>query len=188
VVCLAPRALRNCAPSAPWGASVRPLNFTVRQHGEERRASRVLFGYVDAQPWRNVMTTSLILRVVYALCLLAGAWTHLRILVAHGLLWDYGGVPAFTRVFWTSLTFLDPLAVILLFLKPRTGLAVTAVIIAVDVTHNAWFYTHVGLPLRGYLNWMFVSQVAFLTLVVLTIRIAWRGLLHPPRLGDPHAV
>jgi hypothetical protein len=27
---LAPRAPRNCAPSAPWGASVRPLNFTVR--------------------------------------------------------------------------------------------------------------------------------------------------------------
>jgi hypothetical protein len=27
---LAPRALRNCAPSASWGASVRPLNFTVR--------------------------------------------------------------------------------------------------------------------------------------------------------------
>jgi len=32
VVCLAPRALRNCAPLAPSGASVRPLNFTVRSH------------------------------------------------------------------------------------------------------------------------------------------------------------
>jgi hypothetical protein len=31
VVGLAPRALRNCAPSALWGASVRPLNFTVRR-------------------------------------------------------------------------------------------------------------------------------------------------------------
>jgi TonB family protein len=31
VVCLAPRVLRNYAPSAPAGASVRPLNFTVRQ-------------------------------------------------------------------------------------------------------------------------------------------------------------
>jgi hypothetical protein len=27
---LAPRALRNCAPAAPSGASARPLNFTVR--------------------------------------------------------------------------------------------------------------------------------------------------------------
>jgi hypothetical protein len=134
------------------------------------------------------VTTSFILRIVYALCLLAGAWTHLRILAAHGLLWDYGGVPTFTRVFWTSLTFLDPLAAILLFLKPRAGLAATALIIAVDVTHNAGFYTHVGLPLRGYLNWMFVSEVAFLVFVLLTIRIAWRGLLQPPRAGEPHAV
>ena len=128
------------------------------------------------------MTTSLILRIVYALCLLAGAWTHLGILAAHGLRWDYGGVPGFTRVFWTSLTFLDPLAAILLFLKPRVGLAMTAAIITTDVTHNVWFYAHVGLPLRGYLNWMFVSQVAFLLFVFLTIRIAWRGLSRPSRL------
>jgi hypothetical protein len=32
VVGSAPRALRHCAPSAPPGASVRPLNFTVRAH------------------------------------------------------------------------------------------------------------------------------------------------------------
>ena len=31
MICFAPRALRNCAPSAPAGASVRPLNFTVRR-------------------------------------------------------------------------------------------------------------------------------------------------------------
>lgn len=31
---VAPRALRNCPPSAPWaGASGRPLNFTVRRNG-----------------------------------------------------------------------------------------------------------------------------------------------------------
>ena len=31
-----PRALRNCAPSAPMaGASARPLNFTVRSHFRE---------------------------------------------------------------------------------------------------------------------------------------------------------
>jgi hypothetical protein len=30
---LAPRALRNCAPSAPSKASVRPLNFTVGRRG-----------------------------------------------------------------------------------------------------------------------------------------------------------
>jgi hypothetical protein len=29
---LGARALRDCAPSAPWGASMRPLNFPVRRH------------------------------------------------------------------------------------------------------------------------------------------------------------
>ena len=38
MVGLAPRALRNCAPSAPWaGASVRPLNFTVRRLMQPQR-------------------------------------------------------------------------------------------------------------------------------------------------------
>ena len=41
MVCLAPRALRNCAPSAPSGASARPLNFTVR-----RAVARVLLNVV----------------------------------------------------------------------------------------------------------------------------------------------
>ena len=31
MVCLAPRALGNCAPSAPAGVGARPLNFTVRR-------------------------------------------------------------------------------------------------------------------------------------------------------------
>jgi hypothetical protein len=31
VVCLAPRALGDCAPSALSGVVVRPLNFTVRR-------------------------------------------------------------------------------------------------------------------------------------------------------------
>ena len=32
MVCLAPQALRNCAPSGPSGVVARPLNFTVRRH------------------------------------------------------------------------------------------------------------------------------------------------------------
>lgn len=54
----------------------------------------------------------------------------------HGLFWDYHHAPIFARLFWTSLTFLDPLAVILLFLKPKAGLILTFLIIFVDVIHN----------------------------------------------------
>jgi heme-degrading monooxygenase HmoA len=48
---LAPRALRNCAPSAPSGASVRPLNFTVRRH---RQGSATREGNVISRQWRGL--------------------------------------------------------------------------------------------------------------------------------------
>jgi hypothetical protein len=108
-----------------------------------------------------------------------------RLLAVHGLLWDYGGVPVFTRVFWTSLTLLDPLAAVLLFLRPRIGLVMTVAIVVMDVIHNAWFFTHVGMPLRGYVNWMLISQVSFLLFVLMTVRIAWRGLAPPLQTKEP---
>jgi hypothetical protein len=125
---------------------------------------------------QSVATTSLIVRRVYALCLLGGTATHVWLLAAHGVLWDYGGVPLFTQVFWTSLTVLDPLAAILLFVRPRSGLAATLTIIATDVAHNVWFGIHAGLAWRDDLNWMFLSQLAFLCFVLATLRAAWRGV------------
>ena len=44
---LAPRTLRNCAPSAPSEASVRPLNFTVRRDLTMHKAQR--FAWVAAR-------------------------------------------------------------------------------------------------------------------------------------------
>ncbi len=55
------------------------------------------------------------LRGTYAVCLLGATCTHVLIVAMHGLFWDYGGAPIFTRIYWTSLTFVDPLAAVLLF-------------------------------------------------------------------------
>ncbi len=63
---------------------------------------------------------------------------HARIVAAHGLLWDYGGVPVASAIFWTSLTLLDPLAVLLLIAKPNVGVLATGAIIVADVVHNLW--------------------------------------------------
>jgi len=119
--------------------------------------------------------TSTVFRSIYALCLLGATLTHLRTLVRHGLFWNYGGAPLFTCIYWTSLTILDPLAAVLLFLKPRVGLLVTFVIIISDVAHNTW-----SLAQRSqsavWLNWMYLSQVAFLVFVLITIQRAWRGV------------
>jgi len=119
------------------------------------------------------INSSFALRSLYAFCLLAGASTHLWTVVNHGIFWDYGGAPFITRIYWTSLTVLDPLAAALLFLKPRAGLLLTLAIIGSDVAHNTWIMQRNPVP--SWLNWMYVLQVLFLAFVLLTISHAWRG-------------
>src|SRR4051812_21545561 len=111
---------------------------------------------------------SLVLRAIYAICLLGATCTHVAMLSRHGVLWDYGGAHLLTRLYWMSLTVLDPLAALLLFVRPRVGVILTVFIIASDVLHN----TLVGVP---PLNAMYLSQVAFLIFVASTVYVAWRG-------------
>jgi hypothetical protein len=113
------------------------------------------------------------LRVIYAMCLLGATCTHMAMLWQHGVLWDYGSAPLFSRIYWTSLTFLDPLAALLLFVRPHFGLVLTVAIITSDVVHN----TLVGVSPR---NPMYLSQIAFLLFVASTAYVAWRGLPSGP--------
>jgi len=114
------------------------------------------------------------IRVLYALCLSGAAYNHLRIALDHGLWWDYGGIPLFYQVFWTSLTFLDPLAVLLLLVRPRAGLLLTAAIIVVDVLVNASATFVIG-P-----DWQSLgAQLLFMAFVLATIGRAW------PRRREP---
>lgn len=45
-----------------------------------------------------------IVRGIYTLALLGATFNHARIVLAHGLDWDYGGLPGFVTRFWTALT------------------------------------------------------------------------------------
>src|SRR2546429_107534 len=113
---------------------------------------------VVTQDWRCLMKPrpGRHLRVIYAICMLGGASTHAAMLWQHGLFWDYGGVPQLTQVYWTSLTFLDPLVATLLFVYPRVGLVATLAIISSDVAHNLWFFERNRVPF----NWMLAAQGA----------------------------
>jgi hypothetical protein len=104
---------------------------------------------------------------MYAVCLTGAAWNHARILFEHGLWWDYGGVHPFYAAFWTSLTFLDSLAVILLFARPRAGLVLTTLIIVSDVLVNACVGLTYGFDLAA-----FIAQFVFMVFVLTTIRLA----------------
>ena len=121
-------------------------------------------------PIEDISRRSLYLRVIYALCLCGATWTHLQVALAHGLWWDYGGAAPLTRIYWTSLLFIDPLTALLLLVAPATGLILCVAVIATDVAHNSWFALHHPVRMDLYL-----SQIVFLLFVVTTVRTAWRG-------------
>jgi len=75
---------------------------------------------------RGTQRRSLALRTIYALCLLGAIYNHRSEIIRHGLLWDHGGFPGFATTFWTMLAVLDPTAVILLFVRPKLGVAATS--------------------------------------------------------------
>jgi hypothetical protein len=108
------------------------------------------------------------IRVAYALCLTVGASTHVLTLLRRGWGWNYGGMPPVSVVFWTSLTFLDPLAVVLLFLRPRPGVSLTLAIMVTDAADNAWI-----IATYGGAAWAVAAQAPFLAFVLATMRLAW---------------
>ena len=84
---------------------------------------------------KRIWNASFSIRLVYALCLAGATYNHARIVAEHGLTWDYGGLPFLVSSFWTALTFIDALAVILLLASPLRGM--------VSVS-----YTHLTLPTK----------------------------------------
>jgi len=129
-----------------------------------------------------------LIRVIYAICLLAATLDHASVLVLHGVFWNYGGSPLATVIFWTGLTVADPLAAALLFFRPRRGVILTVVIIVADVVHNILFaaidlHAHPA-PFHPLDYWQVALQVAFMVFVLVTARIAWPGA----PLSDPKPV
>ena len=127
------------------------------------------------------------LRWVYALCLAGASWNHWTATYRHGWLWDYGGYPRASTLFWTSLGVADPLVAVLLFVRPRIGVALTVAIIVVDVIHNLAVLHHYFPPLLRTLATVpsVGAQIAFMLFVLATCRVA--GRVSAPRASRPTA-
>ena len=123
-----------------------------------------------------------LIRIVYALCLGVGTINHVRAVLAHG--WLPEQLPLPTAVYWSSLTFLDPFAAVMLFVRPRIGIALTVAIIVSDVAHNVWFMAARSVSGSFYQDLTdsgaVMSQIAFLLFVTATAPIAWRALAPDP--------
>ena len=108
--------------------------------------------------------------------MLMGFFTHLSWVLKNGFLSKNYNAPLISSVFWDSLTFLDPLAAILLFLKPKSGIYLTLSIITVDVIHNNFFYLdelYINAPhLTEWIvkYWMILGQIIFGVFILLTFK------------------
>ena len=124
------------------------------------------------------------IRVVYAVCLAGATINHVRAVLTYG--WLRHDVAMITAVYWSSLTLLDPVAALLLFIRPRVGVALTVAIILSDVAHNLWF--RAAHPLSTSLmkdvtsSFFMMSQIAFLVFVTFTAPMVWRRTKGPVHL------
>jgi hypothetical protein len=123
---------------------------------------------------------SLAVRCIWAACLLFGGANHARTLLQHGLLWGYGGVGWASAAYWSSLTLLDPIVAILLFVRPRIGIVSTFVLIVTNVGHNlvvtARYVPENEFLSRAASDPFLLSQIGFMLFVVATAATAWNGV------------
>lgn len=112
-----------------------------------------------------MLRASIVIRTVFALCLLAATFNHARAILQHGLLWDYGygnKIALTSKIYWDVLTILDPLAAVLLFIKPRAAVWLTVAIIVSDVIHNTYYVATDDQWFAPF----YLAQVGFLVIVL----------------------
>ena len=122
---------------------------------------------------------SLIVRTIWAACLLIGGANHARTLLQHGLFWDYGGVAWASAAYWSSLTLVDPVVAALLFARPKLGILSTITLIVTNVVHNLAVTAHYapeGEFLTRASHPFIISQIGFMLFVAATASLAWEGL------------
>lgn len=122
-----------------------------------------------------MLRASIVIRTLFALCLLAATFNHARAILQHGVLWDYGygsKIVLASKVYWAVLTILDPLAAVLLFVKPRAGIWLTVAIIVSDVIHNTYY----AAANDQWLAPFYLAQVGFLVIVLGLAPVAVRAV------------
>ncbi len=126
----------------------------------------------------RVRNASLIVRSIWASCLLIAGANHARILLQHGLLWDYHGLGWASAAYLSSLTMVDPLIAALLFVRPKAGIVSTILLIVTNVIHNlavtAQRAPEGELLGRVASSPFLLMQIGLMLFVAATARAAWK--------------
>ena len=110
-----------------------------------------------------------VFQVVWVLGFLVGTTTHTADLIVGGLN-AYSDFPLGVRLFWVSLTIIDPATAALIIFRRRSGIVLGIAVIVADIAVNWTVFAMVGgLSLFGVL-----SQSLFAVLILATVRPLWR--------------
>jgi hypothetical protein len=100
---------------------------------------------------------------------LVGTTTHTADLIIGGV--DaYSGFPLGVRLFWVTLTILDPATAVLIICRRRSGVVLGSAVIIADIAVNWTVFAVVG----GLSYFGVISQSLFALLIVVTARPLWR--------------
>ena len=112
---------------------------------------------------------------IYIIAFLIGTITHIIDIINFGFL-GYPNSPMLLNIYWTSLTFFDPLAVLLLIFYPFMGLIFSGVImisnVGVNMSRALFYYFKEGYPI-GYKE---ICQLLFLIFLFFTIKYCWKKI------------
>ncbi len=110
--------------------------------------------------------------IIYIFSFLIAASTHIRDLAAGGFL-PYISKPLWANIYWTALTFADPLAAAVLLISLRKGMVLYALIILSDVIINLYFTISLR-GIQGIFNLFMMSQISFLLFLMISWKVMYK--------------
>ena len=118
--------------------------------------------------------------VVYVVAFSVGTMTHVADILRWGILPRNQYHVAF-NMFWSSLT-LDPLAIVLLLRRQRSGVLLGGPIMVLDVTVNVAAGLHEYFATGRFLMWGLFTQIPFALFLLATAPSLWSAFV---REGAP---
>ncbi|MEF2977673.1 hypothetical protein [Subtercola sp. YIM 133946] len=111
-----------------------------------------------------------VFQVIWVIGFLVGTTTHTADLIVGGLN-AYSAFPLGVRLFWVTLTILDPATAALIIFRRRSGIVLGIAVIIADIAVNWTVFATVG----GLSSFGVISQSLFAVFIFVTARSLWIG-------------
>jgi hypothetical protein len=122
--------------------------------------------------WSDYPRIVKIFFVIYMLCFLWATKNHILDIWRGGFL-PYSYAPLAFNIYWTSLTLLDPLAIVLLYYLPYHGMVLAVLIMVSDIAVNLYATYSFGNS-DIFSDRLLQLQILFGIFLFLTVPILWK--------------